>query len=640
VLSAIELALAARGLDAAALDAAEDAGLIALRDERLTFRHPLVRSAVYHAARAANRRAAHLALAEAFTALGDTQRRAWHLAIAATGPDETVAQALEEAAEEARLRTGYYAAAVAFERAAELSPDDEACARRLFAAAEHLELAGSTGRTVDLLDRALGRTRDTLLRADIHHLRAQINLRHRGAPGAASERLRLEAERIEDVAPAKAALLLVDAWLACKLSGDREAALDTAGRAHELGRRAGGRAELLGAMCLGDALISRGESVRGSPLLRHGLTLLGDGELLGRAHLAVQQAGLTLIRIEEYAQARVVLERSLEEARALSAVGILPFALAFLAELDFRTGRWSAAYAGACEALRLSEEAGEVVEWASLRCLAQIEAAQGRDADARAHASRGLELTAELGLSADRLHAALGLLELGRGRPEEAIAQLVRVGASNAAAPPVVPSLPDLVEACVRVGRDAEARTYLERFSADAAATGRVWALAAAARCRGLLAGEREFEHEFASALELHAGTPAVFEQARTELCLGERLRRSRRRVEARTLVRSALEAFERLGAEPWADRARSELTASGETARRGASANSAELTPQELQIAELVARGATNREVGSALFLSAKTIETHLSRIYRKLEIRSRTELARVLPADREGSP
>jgi len=143
------------------------------------------------------------------------------------------------------------------------------------------------------------------------------------------------------------------------------------------------------------------------------------------------------------------------------------------------------------------------------------------------------------------------------------------------------------------------------------------------------LAADDEFEREFVDAIALHDRSPAPFEKARTELCLGERLRRARRRSEARLHLRSALERFERLGAEPWAERARNELRASGETLRGREAGGADELTPQELQVAMLVAEGATNREAGAALFLSPKTIEAHLGRIYRKLDVRSRTELA-----------
>jgi DNA-binding CsgD family transcriptional regulator len=184
----------------------------------------------------------------------------------------------------------------------------------------------------------------------------------------------------------------------------------------------------------------------------------------------------------------------------------------------------------------------------------------------------------------------------------------------------------------VRAGRTTEARDALAHFERQARATGRTWTFAAAARCRGLVADADDFEAEFDDALAWHERTPTPFELARTELCYGERLRRSRGTTEARKRLRSALATFERLGAAPWADRAKVELAATGERRRRRGQATHREPTPQEMQVAAIVARGATNREASAALFLSPKTIEAHLSRIYRKLGIRSRTELAHLL--------
>lgn len=188
--------------------------------------------------------------------------------------------------------------------------------------------------------------------------------------------------------------------------------------------------------------------------------------------------------------------------------------------------------------------------------------------------------------------------------------------------------MPDLIEAHVHTGARAEAEAALAGFEALAARTGRTWALATAARCRGILA-DKDFEAAFEEALRWHNQTPTPFDRARTELCYGERLRRARRRAEARLHLRSALETFERLGAEPWANRARRELAATGETARSRRQSASETLTLQELQVARVVAKGATNREVAEKLFLSVKTVEAHLGRIYGKLGVRSRTELA-----------
>ncbi len=198
--------------------------------------------------------------------------------------------------------------------------------------------------------------------------------------------------------------------------------------------------------------------------------------------------------------------------------------------------------------------------------------------------------------------------------------------------------MPDLIEAYVHTGARAEAEEALAGFEALATRTGRTWALATAARCRGILA-DKDFEGAFEEALRWHNPTPTPFDRARTELCYGERLRRARRGAEARLHLGSALETFELLGAEPWANRARRELAATGETARSRRYSASETLTLQELQVARMVATGATNREVAEKLFLSVKTVEAHLGRIYGKLGVRSRTELAHRFAHEGSGS-
>jgi DNA-binding CsgD family transcriptional regulator len=194
-----------------------------------------------------------------------------------------------------------------------------------------------------------------------------------------------------------------------------------------------------------------------------------------------------------------------------------------------------------------------------------------------------------------------------------------------------VQEAPDLIEAYVRAGRHTEATERLSDLQRKAERAERVWALAAAARCRGLLADDVVFEREFEEALAYHDRTPTPFERARTELCFGERLRRARRPSDARLHLRSALEMFDRLDAAPWTARARSELEASGENVRPRGDGGLRSLTPQELQLALIVGRGATNKEASAAFFVSPKTVEAHLHHIYVKLSIRSRTELARI---------
>jgi len=229
--------------------------------------------------------------------------------------------------------------------------------------------------------------------------------------------------------------------------------------------------------------------------------------------------------------------------------------------------------------------------------------------------------------------ATLGFLELGLGNPEAAIPHLEegrrRLALHGVREPGVLQLAPDLVEAYVRAGRLEEASAALEDLEEQASVSGLSWALATAARGRGLLSDDDEFEAHFDEALDAHDRLPMPFERARTELCYGERLRRATRRAPARERLAAALGTFERLGADPWARRARAELRANGDRVERPSAESAEELTPQELQVARAVSEGATNREAAAALFLSPKTIEAHLGRVYRKLGIRSRTELA-----------
>jgi DNA-binding CsgD family transcriptional regulator len=623
------------GLDA--LDAAERVGLVSLTDDRLEFAHPLLRAAVYRGASAGQRRSAHEALARAGQR-GAAGGRAWHLAAAAQERSEEAAMALEEAALETRQRGGVAEASLAFERAAELSADDEERARRLREAASDARLAGRVDHALELLDEALEYTSDPDSRARIQHLRGVIEMWD-GSAAAAHDLLVREAALIEATDRGRAAGMLTAAAWSGYMSGHLERGLATARRAHELAAGEGEPAETTAEAVLGIGLLLVGDSKDALPLLTayHRQLLEGWGAGALPYHV-VRPAGQVLMWFERYDEARETLSRTIAAARERSALGGLPYALATLSEIDYRTGDWTAAYAGASEAVRIAEDTGQesLLSYA-LVCLAQVEAARGLEEDCRTHTARAAELAAvRAGAALAYAEAALGLLELGLGRTDASVEHLTtlsgRTGERRLREPGVIQWVPDLVEAHIRAGHPVEAETTLAEFEAVSREADRTWALAAAARCRGLLAEDDAFETVFDEALELHDRTPTPFELARTQLCLGERRRRARRRADAREPLRSALAIFERLGATPWAERARRELEATGESVRARDPAATDELTPTELQVALLVGRGATNKEAGAALFLSPKTIETHLGRVYRKVGVRSRTELAHAL--------
>jgi DNA-binding NarL/FixJ family response regulator len=294
--------------------------------------------------------------------------------------------------------------------------------------------------------------------------------------------------------------------------------------------------------------------------------------------------------------------------------------------------------------VRLAEETRQHVVGYCEVTLALVEAGRGRAESCHQHAANGRAAaqTFVAGSVDAYARAAEGLLAIGlgdEGAAIDALAPLVDLLADDGLREPgVIRWAPDLIEAYARAGRDAEAHECLSVFSDQARATARPWALAASARCDGLLASD-DYDSAFARAIELERAGSLPFELARSELCWGERLRRSRRRGAAREHLRHALSIFERLGARGFAERARTELRlAGGQPAPAHEPALSA-LTVQELQIALQVARGATNRQVAGALFLSVKTIEAHLHTIYAKLGMRSRTQLAVLVASTRDVS-
>jgi DNA-binding CsgD family transcriptional regulator len=457
---------------------------------------------------------------------------------------------------------------------------------------------------------------------------------------AARETLLAAADRIEPHDAARAALILVDAAITWFHHGDPDQgslgpALVIARRAYELGSRAGGVAQVAAGGLLGMTLVILGEADEAYPLLTQGQQALDETDSVWLATQLISCA-VPFLWLEEYDRARRSLERVVARARAKCAPGALVYPLSHLSEAELRMGHWAAAYASAAEAVQVATELGFTgnagLVWAHI-CLGWVEAGMGREQDCRKHIAAALDAFYPSGTTAAvYAQSVLGLLALGLGRSREAVERLSQVvqycDRERAIEPLVFKCAPDLIEAFVHSGARADAEAALATFEALPARTRRTWALATAARCRGILAGS-DFDEHFEEALRLHDRTPTPFDRARTELCYGERLRRAKRRAEARERLHSALETFERLDAGPWANRARGELRATGETLRRRDRSGSEQLTLQELQVALKVAVGATNREVAAALFLSPKTIEAHLSRVYSKLGLRSRTELA-----------
>jgi len=630
--------LAGLGLPPEALEPAEDAGLIRVLDGRLEFRHPLVRSAVFHGAPASDRRGAHRALAEGLAGSSQPEARAWHLAGAALGPDQEAADALAQAAEDARRRGGYAAAAAALERAARLSPDPKLSIERLAAAADAAWRAGRTETASELVREALAGATDDALRAEALRLQGSIEFFAGNGDAAAAAILEAVAllERTDPGAAVAAAADAVNALVRVRRPAD---AVKTALRARSLAPEDGGEDDAEATIAVGYALCFAGRYGEAEPHLRRAVELSGR-RTSAPSFLQVGRLSAALGWLGRYEEARTYIAETVAHARQTGAVGSLTPLLAAAAWQALHASRFTEAYAGASESLALSEEFDQPVTAAqALGVLAWVSALRGDDSRCREYGEETQRRADALGFRLYGLLASLclGLLHLGRGRVEEAIGEIEAVArhADERAiyVPGVSPQL-ELAEACIRGGRNTEAEELLAAFDGSQFASVPIFR-AHAERCRGLLAEADDFEAHFVSALGLHEQAQSPFALARTRLCYGERLRRAGRRVDAREQLRAALETFDRVGAVPWSERVGAELRASGETLRRRESHEAEELTPQELQIALQVAEGKTNKEVGAALFLSHKTIEFHLSRIYRKLDIHSRAELIRLYASE-----
>jgi DNA-binding CsgD family transcriptional regulator len=637
----IAAAARALGFEEGALVAAEEGGIVSVAHGRIRWRHPLVRSAAASLFTPAELRTAHGALAAASRGAA----RAWHLAAAAAGPDEEAAGALQVAALEAGERGAPAASALGFERAAELTAEPGARARRLLAAAGYFAAAGEIGDARRVAERAMAASADPLVRADAQLLRGGV-LAFSGAPRQARELMLAEAPAVEAFDPARASLMYVVAALTSAMVADIPEALAGAERAWRLAARRGRAEQGLAATQLAQALLLAGRTRDAEELWRACEPLLESADAAleqpGSAAAVATSGWVVDAWLGRREAARAGLERVLARRRGAGAMALLPFPLAWLCEVQGWLGNWRAAAEAGEESIRLAEEAGARSEVAfGLVSLARIEAGLGRERQCREHVTRALTLADRHGADSIVLyaHAAAGLLELGRGRPDDALRHLRHVAAlaeqRGLVHPAVVPWAPDAIEAALLAGRRHEAERYLDVLARQAGQTELTWARAVTARSTGLLAAETDGADHFEAALGLHAGEQTPFEHARTQLLYGERLRRRRRNLDAREQLQPALETFEALGAEPWASKTRAELAASGDAARvPRPDATLGLLTGQEREIAARVAEGATNREIAAALYLSPKTVEFHLKKAYAKLGIRSRVELARLLPA------
>jgi class 3 adenylate cyclase/DNA-binding CsgD family transcriptional regulator/tetratricopeptide (TPR) repeat protein len=634
--STVLRAVAALGVTADALEPAEASGLVVATGGTIAFRHPLVRAAVSGAATLAQKQRTHAALAAALEGEEHADRRVWHQALATLTADENVAAALEAAGRRSQLRGGHSSAATAFERAATLSEADSARSRRLGAAADAAWAAGQGERAGALIARSLalaeGPERPQLL-----YLSGVIQ----GKTGSLAEAVTTLQEGV--AASCDASLTLTMLREACDFAwsaGDYDQLTALCRHAAEIPPVTEAD-HFIVAVARSLAAEISGDHVGAARLCAEAVERaerLDDPQCLMWAATAADREGT-------WGDGLPHANRAVHLVRDQALVSILPYALQAQAYELLGRSQFDLAYAAAEEGRQLALDIGHL--WAAgwnLAHLAKIESLRGRSELVRAHVD---DLLACLGRSeADfpsghvAIARALGLLELTLGRPGEALDRLLvpLADVRYRSTALVVFGLPDAVEAAARSDRLDEVADHLDAYQAWVEQVPNRARLALLARCRAL-AQESRAELHFEQAAALADALPP-FERARTELLFGEWLRRERRRVDARPHLRAALELLQPLGVSPWEERARLELRASGETVRKRHPSTLGQLTPQEQQIALLVADGLTNREIGAQLFLSPRTIDYHLRKVFAKLEIASRTELVRMVVAERGQTP
>jgi DNA-binding CsgD family transcriptional regulator len=623
------------GVEETAANVLESAGLLTLNGSA-TFRHPLVRSAVYGSAEPSERREVHRALANATDPKLDPDRRAWHRAQAASIPDEDVAEDLERSAVQAQARGGYAAAAAFLERAVELSPEPSSRARRALAAAQAKFQAGGLDEALGLLATVESSTAaDHRVRGQVQRLRAEIAFASRRGSDA-TPRLLAVAQELEPVDPGLARATYLEALAAATFVGRL---------ARGVGATDVSRAALSGPPMPPGAgpsdLLLQGLAVRftegytaGAPLLKAAVSAFQSEAVLPAEEARwLWFASQVALDLWDDASWTALSTRQLDLVRQTGEVSALPFVL------SIRSG--VCAYLGDLRtAALLEEELRAAIEATGIAAVPygrlSIAALRGDvagfselvrtvvgEAEAR---GEGLALTVTEFMS--------GTLYNGLGRYEDALAAVVPSERFHTEGPAIW-TLTELTEAAVRLGQRERARRAFDHVEETTRAAGTDWALGIEARLRALLSDGDDAEELYKEAITRLGRTSIRVQLARTHLLYGEWLRRERRRVDARAELRTAYELFRDFGVDAFAERARLELEATGEHARKRTVDTLGQLTPQELQIGRLAAEGHTNKEIATRLFISASTVEYHLRKAFRKLGVTSRTQLARRIDQD-----
>jgi DNA-binding CsgD family transcriptional regulator len=628
------------GIPASAAEAASADGLLEI-GARVRFRHPLVRSAVYSSASLPQRRAAHQALAEVTDPGHDPDRRAWHLAAATPGPDEKVAAELERSAGRAQARGGMAAAAAFLRRAVELTGEPARRSERALAAAQASLLAGALDAASDLLAMAAAGPLDELQQARAGLLRGQLAF----ASSAGSDAPALLVKAAQQLEPLDAALArqtYLDALAAAMFAGQ----FAGAGSLHEVARAARSAPPPAAAPRPSDllldglaVLVTEGRA-RAAPLLRRAARVFAEGEITVEEGLRWGWlATVVAVTVWEEEYWRAIVARLLQSVREAGLLVDLPIWVQSVAITEILRGDFAAAASliAEAEAIAAVTESGfaryAAVWLAGLRG-AEAEAApliQAVTTDSRA-AGQGMGVQWSQWVAAI-LYNSLGRYEQALAEAHQAAGQAPELNISGWA-------LPELIEAASRTGQTALAADALGRL-AEATSTGQSdWGQGIYARCRALLLDGQDAEGSYREAVDRLSRVGFRPELARAHLLYGEWLRREGRRADARAQLRTAHEMFAAIGMLAFAERARRELLATGETVRKRTLGTHDQLTPQEAQIARLARAGLSNQEIGGQLFLSARTVEWHLSKVFTKLEISSRRQLQQALPDGASAGP
>jgi len=621
----------------AGLARAEAMGIIERADGRVRFSHPLLGSTIYLNASAQERRALHVRLAALVV---DPEERARHLALGTQGPDPDLAIALDQAARHARMRGAPDAAAELADLASEMTPssDDEDLRRRQLGAAEYHFDAGDAPRAHRLLRDAIASCPPGVERAEMLYRLASMSWMNL-IDGVRAPSTQALAEAGDD-AGLRSGIHNALTWVAFYL-GD----LGVASRhARESAKWASPaidpavRADALATLSFIEFLRGRPDPALMSEAIDlQDLSMAQSSWTEGAVYTTPRSIqGLEHMWSGRLTEARAVFEHELDEYEQHAMYTVRQEVLCYLAELECRAGRWQLAAGYAGEAMEIIEESGQTATQSHVVLFNQAWAAAGIGLvdDARRMATTGVRLAEENGdrFNAAWNHAVLGFLglslqdfEAARLHLELAVRYLERL---NAIEPAIIPCVPDLIEVLVALGRLEEAERLISRFEAQVVRRDRAWGSGAAARGRALIASAAgdlaDAESAAKRSLEYFERASQPFESARSLLVLGLILRRAKQKRPAREALERAHAMFAELGARLWAERALAESKRIG-----GRPRSPFELTETETSIASLVARGQTNQEVASVLFISASTVQASLKRIYQKLGVRSRTELA-----------